>query len=101
MLKKRHQINKQILIKVDYKVFFFKKLLASSLSTNQFTLPIDRLGHFQNKISFEGIYSRFCTYQKLYCLVSFSNKVANKKFHFSRFFLNKQLNNLVISNTIK
>ncbi len=101
MLKKRHQAFKQILFKTSYKNFFLKKLLASSLSTNQLTSPIERIGHFQNRISFENIYSRFCTYQKLYCLISFSNKVANKKFHYSRFFLNKQLNNLVVSNTLK
>lgn len=101
MLKKKQQSYRQVLLKVEYKNFFLKKLLALSLSANHFIPPVERIGHFQNKIFFDNIYSRLDSYQKLYCLISFSSKVPNKKFHYSRFFLNKQLNNLVISNTIK
>lgn len=43
----------------------------------------------------------FKTFQKLVCPYSLSKKVPSKRLHFSRFFINKQINTLKINNMLK
>ena len=101
LLKKNYQASKQLIIKHNYKKLFLEQLLINSLRSNQFLNPVHRLSYFAKQNHEESRFFKFSTYQKLWCLVSLSTKVNNKSFHYSRFFLNKQLGKLMISNTFK
>lgn len=100
MLKKNYNLNKQIILKVEYKDKFILNLIDCSLQKNHFLKPIERISYFTRN-HYNNFFSKFSSFQKLQCLITLSPKVHNKKFYYSRFFLNKQLNNLTISNTLK
>ena len=101
MLKKKHNLHKQIILKQNYVQIHLEKLVIKSLSQNQFLKPIQRLSFFMQYSEKLNRFNFFSSYQKLSCLTTLSNKVSNKKYLCSRFFLNKQLNSLVYSNTLK
>ena len=101
MLKKKYNIQKQLFLKTNYKKIFLRKLVETSLSSNHYIEPIDRISYFCRDDYVDNIYFRAATYQKLHCLISMSPKVHHRSYHYSRFFLNKQLNNLAICNTLK
>ena len=101
MLKKKYNHQKQILVKANYKKKFIESILLSSLSKNQYIEPIDRLSYFAQDDYIDNLFFRFSTYQKLHCLISLSPKVHSRTYYYSRFFINKQLNNLVMGNTLK
>jgi len=88
-------------LKHNYIRLHLESLLQKSLSKNQYIDPIDRLSFFAREDYVDDLYFKFSTFQKLTCLISLSHKVHNKGYHYSRFFLNKQLNKLSISNTLK
>lgn len=72
-----------------------------SLGRNHGIDPIDRLSYLSRDTYLNNLYFKWSTFQKLTCLISLSTKVPSKSYNYSRFFLNKQLNKLVISNTLK
>ena len=79
-----------------YKVFIFK-LISNTFSKNFLLKPLDRLSYLAKLDNTNNLYFNFSTYHKLTCLISLSQKVPNKKCNYSRLFLNKQLDKLVIS----
>ena len=101
MLKKKYNLNKQLVVKQAYQENHLERLLLQSFKENHKINPINRLSFFCQEESLLNIWNYFCSYQKLQCLVTLSSKVSSKNYHYSRFFLNKQLNKLVISNTLK
>ncbi len=101
MLKKKYNLQKQIFLKHNYRRLFLEKLFNLSLSSNQLLEPGERLSFFSRDSYYNDLYHKWCTLQKLTCLISLSPKVPSKSYHYSRFFLNKQLNKLVIANTLK
>lgn len=101
MLKKKYNLKKQIILKYNYLKGFFIKLINLSLSVNFSLNPLDRLSYLSQSETTDSLFYKFSTYQKLICLISLSHKVPNRKTNYSRFFLNKQLDKLVISNTLK
>jgi hypothetical protein len=99
LLKKKNKFIKQKLLKEYYKPIEFSELLKKSLFKNHFI-------NYKSRLSFSiqknyNLFNLFKTLQRLICLVTLSVKVPNKKFNYSRFYLNKQLNKLTISNTLK
>lgn len=75
-------------------------LITKSFLKNHYFNPQDRFACtviFNNPSKLEF----FCSYQKLICLQLLDKKVPSSKFLFSRFFLNKQLNSLKITNVTK
>lgn len=101
MLKKKYNLQKQLILKHNYNLQFLDKLLTLSLSKNHYIDPLDRLSFFCREDYLSNLFFKTVTFQKLTCLVSLSMKVPSKAYHYSRFFLNKQFNKLVISNTLK
>ncbi len=101
MLKKKYNLQKQLFLKYNYKKQFLSQLLKKSFSKNHFLQPSIRLSFMYTENFLNDILYRFNTYQKLLCLITSSPKVNSRKYHYSRFFLNKQLEKLVISNTLK
>jgi len=101
VLKKKYNLQKQIYLKHNYKSLFLEKLLTLSLARNHSIDPIDRLTYLSRDSYLNNLYFKWSTFQKLTCLISLSTKVPSKGYNYSRFFLNKQLNKLVISNTLK
>lgn len=101
VLKKKYNFNKQLILKYNKNKTFLTNILLSSLASNHYILPLDRLSYFARPETIYDLYYRFCTYLKLTCLISLSNKVPNKQYRYSRFFLNKQLNKIVLSGVIK
>jgi hypothetical protein len=101
MLKKKYNLNKQLVLKYNENLNFSNKLLTKSFAENQFLNPLIRLSFLVKYDRLINLYNRFSSLQKLQCLISLSNKVPNKSYNYSRFFLNKQLNKLTIANTLK
>ena len=101
MIKKKFNYQKQIYLKEVYKHQYTLHLLEKSLTKNHFIKPLERLSYFAKSKSEDNLYSRWSTYQKLICLISLSPKVNSRKYLYSRFFLNKQLDKLTIANTLK
>ncbi len=101
MLKKKNKLTKQLVIKFSYNKFFIEQLVTSSLKKNHFLSPLIRISFFAKENRFDSWHSYFSTYQHLLCPISLSNKVPSRAFQYSRFFFNKQLNYLTISNTLK
>jgi hypothetical protein len=101
MLKKKYNFQNQVIIKYNYKKNFVSSLITNSLKTNHSLIPIARLSLFGNSNLTDDFFFNFSTYQTLVCLISLSPKVHNKKISYSRFFFNKQLERLTISNTLK
>ena len=101
MLKKKYNFQKQLFLKHNYRGLFFEKLLTASLAKNHQLEPAERLSFIGRPEHSGNRYFRFATFQKLTCLISLSGKVPSKGYQYARFFLNKQLNKLVCSNTLK
>lgn len=101
MLKKKYNLNKQISLKVNYLETWLESLLTKSLEQNMFLNPTERISYSLKRADHFDFFNFFATYQKLHCLITLSPKVPNKKFYYSRFFFNKQLNYLTCANTLK
>lgn len=101
MLKKKYTLDKQIAIKINYCEIWLELLLTKSLAENHFLEPSIRLSFFLKTTEHFNLFNFFASYQKLHCLITLSPKVPNKSFFYSRFFFNKQLNNLSCANTLK
>jgi hypothetical protein len=101
LFKKKYSFHKQIIFRNLFTLNFANVILIKSFQENQFLKPLNRISFFANKDSIDNLFTRFNTYQKLHCLISLSQKVPNKSYHYSRFFLNKQLNKLTLANTLK
>ncbi len=101
MLKKKYNLQKQIILKQKFLNIHLLKLVRSSLSPNHNIEPLMRISFFVQYSSELSLFDFFFTYQKLLCLTTLSSKVHNKKYMCSRYFLNKQLNTLVYANTMK
>lgn len=101
MLKKKNTLEKQLIIKQSYLSDSLETIIVDSLRTNVSLKPHVRLSFLVKKNSAFNRFNFFKTYQKLHCLVSLSPKVHNRAYHYSRFFLNKQLPFLTVSNTLK
>jgi hypothetical protein len=101
MLKKKYRLQKQLIIRQAYVKTKLFRILLSSLGTNVLLAPHVRLSFLMTSTVMFNSFNFFRTYQKLHCLVSMSTKVPTKSYHYSRFFLNKQLSFLTIANTLK
>lgn len=101
MLKKQYRLTKQLIIRQANANKGLTPLLTNSLRTNILLKPEIRLSFMIINVSMFNSFNFFNTYQKLHCLISLSSKVHNKSYHYSRFFLNKQLAFLTIANTLK
>lgn len=97
LLKKKNFKKKQLLIRVFFKKIELKKTLNRSLLRNHYNNYTYRLSFtfIKNHLDWSMFFK--CR-QKLICLHTLGKKVPSKRFHFSRFFLNKQLNFLKITN---
>jgi hypothetical protein len=99
LLKRKHDKYDQTILKLNFKKFELENTLKKSLYRNQSLEPNVRLRFsIKDKNSKEYF---FKSLQRLSCLVTLMGKVPNKKFFYSRFFLNKQLNRLTVANTFK
>ncbi len=100
MLEKRKRFKQnQLILKLLYIKRELKERILKSLKKNHFN-------HFEFRLSFTINFftnknQYFKTFQKLICPYSLSKRVPNKKFYYSRFFLNKKLNSFNISNVYK
>lgn len=101
LLKKKYNLQKQLILKHNFKKNYLHNLILKSLSLNHFITPLERISFFSQTWFVENLFHKFASFQKLHCLVSLSNKVPHRKYHYSRFFLNKQFEKLTISNTLK
>jgi hypothetical protein len=101
LLKKKYNLQKQLILKHNKKQSFLNNLLKKSFFKNHFIQPILRISFLSQNNNINNLYHCYNTYQKLYCLITISGKVSNKHYGYSRFFLNKQLEKLTISGTIK
>lgn len=100
MLEKRKKFKKnQIILKLIFLQFEIKQLIRKSLLKNHFNNPVFRLSFTLNWFNDKSQFFR--TQQKLVCPFSLSKRVPNKKFNYSRFFLNKKLNSFYINNVYK
>lgn len=100
MVEKRKRFKKlQVLIKLLYLKRELKEKIKNSLKKNHFIIPLLRLSFTINWYYLKTQFYK--TYQKLVCPFSLSKKVPNQKFQYSRFFLNKKLNNFYINNVFK
>ncbi len=98
MLYKRKLFKKkQLLLKYIYLQNELNILIKKSLFRNHNNNFIFRLS-FAVNIKTNNKLNYFKTMQKLICPYSLSKKVPSKHYLFSRFFLNKRLNSLNISN---
>ena len=101
MLKKKYNLQKQLFLKHNFKKNFITLLIFKSLKLNHFIAPLERISFFSQSSSSDDLFFKFFSFQKLHCLITLSTKVPQRRYHYSRFFLNKQLEKLVISNTLK
>lgn len=92
--KKNQLILKLLFLKKELQNKIFKSLLRNHFNNFEFRLSFT-FNFFTNKNQY------FKTFQKLICPYSLSKRVPNKKFYYSRFFLNKKLNTFNISNVYK
>lgn len=100
MLEKRKRFKKnQLILKLIYIKKELKNRIFNSLKKNHFNHYIFRLSFTLNFFKVKTQF--FKTFQKLICPYSLSQRVPNKKFHYSRFFLNKKLNTFNINNVFK
>lgn len=101
MLKKKYNLQKQLVIKHNYIKNHVTLVIQKSLGANHFIKPMERISFLAQSETSQTLFFRFSTLQKLHCLITLSPKVHNKAFYYSRFFLNKQLDKLTIANTLK
>ena len=103
MLQKRKLLkHKQIILKLKFLKIEFLNLIKKSFFKNQYIHYINRISINTKKFFYskKSLYF-FKTHQKLICMITNIGKVPNKHYNYSRFYLNKQMNQLTISNTIK
>jgi hypothetical protein len=99
MLIKRKKFKKnQLIIKYFFLKFEIQKLILKSLLKNHYNYYLFRLSFTINNF-FNFKFFFFKSLQKLVCPYSLCKRVPNKKFYYSRFFLNLQFNTLNINNT--
>jgi hypothetical protein len=91
---------KQILLKLNYVRKELKLLINKSLFRNHYNNYMFRLS-FTINIYLHSKKDYFLSLQKMFCPYTLSKKVPSRHFLFSRFYLNKKLNYLKISNTYK
>ena len=101
MLKKKYNLQKQLILKYNQKQNFMYNLLNKSFFINHYLQPLIRISFLAQNNNISNLFQHYSTFQKLYCMITISSKVSNKSYGYSRFFLNKQLNKLTISGTIK
>jgi hypothetical protein len=99
-LKKKRFRKKQLLLKMIFIKRELNLLIQKSLFRNHYNHYIFRLSFTINSV-FKERKDFFKTLQKLFCPFTLEKKIPSKHFMFSRFFLNKRLNSLRISNTSK
>jgi len=100
LIKRKRFKQNQLFLKYYFKKIEIHSLITKSLWKNHYFNPLDRFActvffSTPSKLEF------FPSYQKLICLQLLDKKVPSSKFLFSRFFLNKQLNSLKITNVTK
>lgn len=100
LFKKKLFKKKQLLLKYFFKKNELKSLIIKSLFRNHYNGYTFRLS-FSISSEFPHPTSFFKTRQKLICIQTLDKKVPSKRFLFSRFALNKQLNSLHFCNTLK
>lgn len=91
---------KQTLLKLKFLSRELKLLIHKSLLKNHYNHYEFRLS-FTINLFFNDRSDYFKTLQKLYCPFTLSKKVPSKHYLYSRFYLNKKLNNLTFNNTYK
>lgn len=91
---------KQLLLKLYYVKKELKLLINKSLFRNHYNSYIFRLS-FTINIYFNSKKDYFKSLQKMFCPYTLNKRVPSKHFLLSRFYLNKQLNYLKMSNTYK
>ena len=98
MLKrsKNVYINKLLYKKNDTNFLYTK--LINSYKKNYNIHYIKRLGFFLNKYSVNSEKNFYNSQNKLFCNISYSNKVPSHKVKHSRFYLNKVSNSLILFN---
>lgn len=99
-IKKKKFKQNQLFLKKKFKTLEKTFLLKKSLLKNHYNHYLLRLSftfRYDNELKDLFFFSR----QKLICLQLLDKKVPSSKYLFSRFFLNKQLNSIKISNTSK
>jgi len=101
MLKKSYRVKKQNLVKTNFIELELFQLIKDSLSRNNAMTPLDRISYNAKTLSCFNPKSYFSTYQKLLCFYTDNYKVTTRDYNYSRFFLNKQLNKILLSNTFK
>lgn len=100
LIKRKRFKQEQLFLKHFFKKKELSNLIDKSLLKNHYNNFIFRLaGTVKENITDKFFF--FKSRQKLICLQLLDKKVPSSKFLFSRFFLNKQLNSLKISNTKK
>lgn len=104
MVFKRHLFKKkQLLLKHNYKNQELQLKISKSLLKNHYNHYIFRLSF--TFIKDDELLNDSCrffkTYQKLICPFTLGNKVPSHKFLFSRFYINKHINTLKMSNVFK
>jgi hypothetical protein len=99
-LKKKKFRKNQIILKMIFIKNELKRLIHKSLFRNHFNNFLFRLS-FTISDFFNKQKNFFKSLQKLFCPFTLEKKVPSKHFLFSRFFLNKRLNGLLICNTFK
>jgi hypothetical protein len=98
LLKRKKFKKKQILLKLNFLKKELKFLIHKSLLKNHQNHYIFRLS-FTINLFFFSKKNYFWGLNKLICPFTLSKKVPDKKYFFSRFFLNTQFESLNISNT--
>lgn len=101
MLKKRFKRKTQIIIKAVYLSKELNTLLGDSLAQNHYISPRERISFLIQATTCYNFNYYFSCYQSLLCFFTYDGKVHNKAYSYSRFFLNKQLNKILIANTLK
>ena len=100
MLGKRKLFKKnQLILKLVFITNELKNKLFKSLKKNHYNTYLFRLSFMLIPVIDKCNFSK--TLQKLVCPYSLSYKVPNKRFCYSRFFLNKKLNSFNMNNTFK
>lgn len=85
--------------KIQYFNFKYKnlnKLLISSFKNNFYQNYMKRISFYIQKFNVNSNKQFYQSQNKLYCPITFSKKVPNKKIMYSRFYLIKNLNGLII-----
>lgn len=101
MLKKKFKAQTQYILVSKYFKNYNFFLINKSFSNNLSLKLLERIYYLSSSDSFYHNYQFFFTYYNTICLNSLSTKVPNKKYLFSRYFINNQYNKLTMSNILK